>query len=1007
MKNFPKAHSSIPAAGFSRIRFLLIFVLISSIFAAVGSLAVGCGKTVDEDAIPPYDGKKIPFPADELSSFVITRSDDSSDTVTDATVELRNALEPVIKLKITTDFVNTRRGEEVPEDIFEILVGSTNRADTVSLSENLRKNDFVIAKTDKHLVITGGSDASTEVAVKYFIDNFVGKDSVSLPEETFFYKYTYPFESLSLNGKNIREYTIVSSDISAGSLAARVANGFCDLTGFEIPCGREADGAAIRLDLSKDLPSDTCVISVNGNDIVLNGADNDTLLCAVKYLFAEIVGKPDGKAASKDASISEKITFDCGSIASMEPVVYSVSVNDSPDDPCAAINAAFERMREDSLMTLAPQVVELSEGIYTFSDSLTLDAFVSGTKYAPLTIRAAKDADVKFTGSVSVDASEAAPVADKEVIARFADQKAAEKILVLDLSPYFEGEIEMPYTNGATTSSAPMTIYWGETPLGYSRWPNKTGNSTDYLRAGNRMEYVDHKTGPITFNFNDASKHAAKYWSEETAKQLCVFGYLANDWANDSLKVAKMDLENNVVTLSSGMYYTPVGGTRFYFYNLLEEIDVPGESFLDTETKKLYFYPYDTEADRIWINTFEKPFLVMDGAKNVVVDGISFVYTRSTAITGTALDTVTFKNCTVAHTSDAAMVLSGKRITIDHCKIYDLWAGGVNISGGDRATLTSGENIISNCEIHDVDRSEKSYKPGIWANSVGLQILNNKIWGNPHLMISIATNDVVIKYNEIFECVTASSDIGAIYFGRNPTILGTEIANNYFHDIGNKYGGVGQHAIFVDDGSIGAWVHDNVFFKSSYDSGAIKSHAAQYYLIENNIFVATPAAFANLSQHWCAGNDTRMPKWLTYMYDEQWYRMTEVPFESEAWHEKYDGTIFANVWKHLSTEVKEKLDGDELSSGEKALLKKQLAPDTTNILRNNVYFALSQTLVNGEIWIQTPAQTENNVEVAKTDFVDYQNRNFALTEEALKKVRETIPDFRNIDMTKIGPDGNN
>ena len=70
--------------------------------------------------------------------------------------------------------------------------------------------------------------------------------------------------------------------------------------------------------------------------------------------------------------------------------------------------------------------------------------------------------------------------------------------------------------------------------------------------------------------------------------------------------------------------------------------------------------------------------------------------------------------------------------------------------------------------------------------------------------------------------MTNSSDMGAIYFGRDPSLMGgTVIRYNYFHQIGNKYGnvgnkhgGIGQQSIFIDDGNTAAEIYGNVFWRA-------------------------------------------------------------------------------------------------------------------------------------------------------------------------------------------------
>ena len=100
--------------------------------------------------------------------------------------------------------------------------------------------------------------------------------------------------------------------------------------------------------------------------------------------------------------------------------------------------------------------------------------------------------------------------------------------------------------------------------------------------------------------------------------------------------------------------------------------------------------------------------------------------------------------------------------------------------------------------------------------------------------------------------------MAAVYWGRNPSVLGIEIKYNYFHHIGNSYGGYGQQAIFWDDGSYGPVVYGNIFYRATRtaDQGGstnnhcypLKTFGGQFSRIENNIIVDAPTAFRY--SHW-------------------------------------------------------------------------------------------------------------------------------------------------------------
>src|SRR6185503_13052282 len=79
---------------------------------------------------------------------------------------------------------------------------------------------------------------------------------------------------------------------------------------------------------------------------------------------------------------------------------------------------------------------------------------------------------------------------------------------------------------------------------------------------------------------------------------LWVHGYWAYDWANSYEKVASLDLDQRLVkTAPPHGQYGFRKDQRFYFLNVLEELDQPGEWFLDRKSGVLYFWPPDQKAE--------------------------------------------------------------------------------------------------------------------------------------------------------------------------------------------------------------------------------------------------------------------------------------------------------------------------------------------------------------------------------------------------------------------------
>jgi hypothetical protein len=56
-------------------------------------------------------------------------------------------------------------------------------------------------------------------------------------------------------------------------------------------------------------------------------------------------------------------------------------------------------------------------------------------------------------------------------------------------------------------------------------------------------------------------------------------------------------------------------------------------------------------------------------------------------------------------------------------------------------------------------------------NGVGVKVSHNKMYDTPHNVILFGGNDHVMEYNLIYNAVTETGDAGAIYAGRDWTLV--------------------------------------------------------------------------------------------------------------------------------------------------------------------------------------------------------------------------------------------
>ncbi len=114
--------------------------------------------------------------------------------------------------------VKNEGSNSVTNNDFEILIGKTSRADAASVYEGLRAKDFLYCIKKNKLIITGGSDESTETAVNYFnrkfIDAAVKNDKSNIvftSEDNHFDNSSYSLPVISVAGTPLHKFCIVYS----------------------------------------------------------------------------------------------------------------------------------------------------------------------------------------------------------------------------------------------------------------------------------------------------------------------------------------------------------------------------------------------------------------------------------------------------------------------------------------------------------------------------------------------------------------------------------------------------------------------------------------------------------------------------------------------------------------------------------------------------------------------------------------------------------------------------
>jgi hypothetical protein len=500
--------------------------------------------------------------------------------------------------------------------------------------------------------------------------------------------------------------------------------------------------------------------------------------------------------------------------------------------------ATLERARDEvrALKTAGKAAggatVWLRGGVYSLSVTFKLTAGDSGTKEAPVVYRGVDGADVRLIGGKQIPADAFKPVEDAEVIKRL-DEAARGKVLQADLKALGVTDYGALRARGfgGGGGCAALELFFLDRPMTLARYPNEGWMRIAAAPAGQNG-------GKFTYK-----DERPKRWAQ--ADDIWLHGYWTFDWADSYTKVAAIDAEKMEVATKPphGTYgYTP--GKRFYALNILDELDAPGEWYVDRKSGILYFWPPKplTES-KAFVSVMDKPLVSLENASFVTLRGLTLECVRGEAlqIKGGASNLVAA--CTLRNIGTSAIsVQGGQENGVTGCEVYETGESGINLSGGDRKTLTSCGNFATNNHIHHYSRWCKTYRPGVGVHGVGCRVANNLIHDAPHNGILMGGNENVVEFNEIHHVCTETGDAGAFYIGRDWTQRGNIVRYNYFHHLDGVQGQKGfteVMAVYLDDCASGTTVYGNVCYKVKR---AMMSGGGRDNIIENNVFVDCPIA---------------------------------------------------------------------------------------------------------------------------------------------------------------------
>lgn len=657
------------------------------------------------------------------------------------------------------------------------------------------------------------------------------------------------------------------------------------------------------------------------------------------------------------------------------------------DKPFKTLEKARDTIRDMISSGTYPEsgvTVYLRGGDYELSSSFELTYQDSGTADAPVTYMSYPGETANITGGTKLPYSAFESISD-DMASKLIDKSAASKVLQIDLGALGITELGELSRRGYIIASGELPqaeLYIDGSRQQLARWPNSEWvGTTGIVRSGARSQTGVLEGAVYTIDYTRPTQ-----W-KTNINEIYTAGVLGPNYFYGYFPIEK--IEPGQITLKEGSVTDYYSKHFIRYENIFEEIDEPGEYYIDRNTGMLYLYPDSDfgENSDIMLSMTGENLIAGSGVKNVTFKNVKIGGNRAGAIRVTETDNFNVVNCEIYGTGTNGIYISGTNSSVNGCLIHDIGSTGISMSGGDYSNRISSGNSITNNHIYKAAQIERSYQSGVLLGyrSVGIKVSHNEIHDMPHAAMIIYGPDHTVEYNDIYDAVKEFHDMDAIYMNvyQYPWERNVVIRRNFIHDLGQQTFTEKQMnvaGIRTDNHGNGLQVVENVFWNIGYENAnGIRGVCAQGIdnVVNNNIFIDTAGTYEG--EH-------------SFNPDAKWDIQSEsVKTVYEQWQ------MFSKKYSEQNPEVATFFDRHYLAAEKSNSFKGNVVVNikfplsSLNQTQSSEGFNASDQLVDS---------ADNYVTTSDPGFVDYAGGDFTLKSDS--EVFSRIPNFPEIDFNNIG-----
>ncbi len=659
----------------------------------------------------------------------------------------------------------------------------------------------------------------------------------------------------------------------------------------------------------------------------------------------------------------------------------SDSGSGTQESPLATIAGARDFIRNNRSSLAGGVTVYIEEGDYYQSETLTFTDQDSGSEDFPIVYKAYNDASVSIDGGTTLKTENfKKPDADDAYASRIKDPAARAGVIMYDLK-----------ADGIDYERDSFALSYGGVRGTLARYPNE-----QFVLGFN---YSDSESG-ITSNY-DSSTHTFYDKSQvvstwQSVEGVQIKGNFEIDWSvSPATDLVSYDASTNRVKVDN-VSINGISG-RYYYSNVIEEIDMVGEYYVDKENGILYFYaPEDYQNIKISVPNAMTALVSFDGADNITFDGITIencTYTSYTNkyIGGTLVniqaDDITIQNG-IIRCGHHAVYSDGYRTNIFNNEIYHIGATAISLYGGDLTYLLPSDSVISNNKIHDFADIERVYNGAFYAEGVGFTLSHNEIYNSPHTALQNLATSLIVEYNYFHDLCYEGGDAGAIYDGTWRG-NGNTFSNNIIANISNPTSPYyNPNGYYCDDGGGGKTFVSNILI--NIDGDAIAMGGGPANIIRDNIIVNS--SFGYDQRAYYPGTGANAGWTLTGRFGVSlsdcglnwgWMINGVGSYATETWAIQFPWTMLQKTTNVVDLDDK---------------FVPYAFSNTT--IRNNVI--CGSGIIDFQNNVEKLANIRDNLTGYLTDniFNDFDNKDYTVSTDA--KIYHDLPGFRPCDASKVG-----